>query len=117
MSIRFLKVKIKSLAAEAAIIRHEEVRSRGDLRSALRRHRQIDVRRECRATLLAYGYLRGKTYDQIEPGATSEPKWDIVTRMVKKYGTQAQADTLKGWFEQRTPREKQIVEVIEKISA
>jgi hypothetical protein len=86
MSIRFLKVKIKSLTAEARIIRLEEGRSRGELRAALRSHRQWDVRREQRATQLAYVYLRGRARVTIEPGARSEPDWDRVTTMVKKYG-------------------------------
>lgn len=85
MSIRFLKVKIKSLTAEARIIRLEEGRSRGELRAALRSHRQWDVRREQRATQLAYGYLRGRARVTIEPGARSEPDWDRVTAMIKKY--------------------------------
>jgi hypothetical protein len=85
MSVRFLKVKIKSLTAEARIIRVEEGRSRGDLRAALRAHRQWDVRREQRATQLAYGYLRGRARRQVEPSALSEPDWDRVTAMVKKY--------------------------------
>lgn len=97
MSKLFLKVKIKSLAAEARIIRAEERRRRGkkvetprhsktplgellndqrrsvrlryvrplkdgDPFFALRAHRTNDVRREARAALLAYAYLRGKYY-------------------------------------------------------
>jgi hypothetical protein len=84
--LRFLKVKIKSLSAEAQIIRKEELRSRGDLRNALRAHRVWDVRSESRATLVAYNFLRGKTLQQTEPRALSEPNWQRVETMVKKYG-------------------------------
>jgi hypothetical protein len=96
MSIRFLKVKIKSLTAEARIIRLEEGRSRGALRASLRAHRQWDVRREQRATQLAYGYLRGRARVQIEPGAHTEPDWDRVKAMVKKYGA-ASLEGLQAW--------------------
>ena len=85
MSIRFLKVKIKSLTAESRIIRLEESRSRGELRDSLRAHRQHEVRRETRATQLAYGYLRGRERKRIEPGAVTEPDWERVKQMVKKY--------------------------------
>lgn len=84
--LRFLKVKIKSLSAEAQIIRKEELRSRGDLRNALRAHRVWDVRSESRATLVAYNFLRGKSLAQTEPKALSEPNWTRVETMVKKYG-------------------------------
>jgi len=81
----FLKVKIKSLAAEARIIRHEERRSTGQLRNDLHSHRVHVVRRQARATLLAYGYARGKTYTSMEGSARSVPDWDKVERMIKKY--------------------------------
>jgi hypothetical protein len=97
MSIRFLKVKVKSLAAEAAIIRMEESRSRGDLRNQLRRHRREDVRREQRATQVAYGYLRGIALRRIEPGADSEPDWTRVCAMVKRYGSAALLEGLNAW--------------------
>lgn len=96
MSIKFLKVKVKSLAAEAAIIRLEESRARGALRDELRAHRQRDVRVEQRASQLAYGYLRGVPRAAIEPGARSEPDWDRVERMVKRFGAGA-VDGLAAW--------------------
>lgn len=97
MSIRFLKVKVKSLAAEAAIIRMEENRSRGELRSSLRFHRQYEVRREQRCSQLAYGYLRGIAHARIEPGAKTDPDWDRVRAMVKKYGGIAALEGLTAW--------------------
>jgi len=83
----FLKVKLKSLAAEARIIRQQELRSPG-LRDRLREHRIFPVRREARNTLVAYGYLRGRDYLCIE-NAKSPPDWAAVTAMVKKYGAPA----------------------------
>lgn len=75
-----LKIKIKHLALEPAIIRKEEQKRKkmsrwsrarqevGDAsrlmgeRITLRNHRQFDVRNEARATQLAYAFLRGKEY-------------------------------------------------------
>jgi hypothetical protein len=97
MHTRFLKVKIKSLCAEARIIRFEELKTRDDLRNSLRRHRVEDVRSESRATLLAYNFLRGKTLAQTEPNASTPPDWDRVERMVKKYGNITALSELETW--------------------
>jgi len=102
MSIRFLKVKVKSLTAEARIIRREEERSRGELRDALRQHRREDVRREQRATQVAYGYLRGITYSRIEPNPLTEPDWKRVESMVNKYGGTPMLTGLESWRKART---------------
>lgn len=81
----YLKVKLKSLAAEARIIREQEARS-PYWRSGLREHRVGIVRSEARATLLAYGFLRGRSYQSLEPAAKSKPNWEKVKAMVRKYG-------------------------------
>jgi hypothetical protein len=83
----YLKVKIKSLAAEAKIIRTEE-RKNKKARQGLAEHRRTVVRNEARHSLLAYGFLRGKTYHQLETKCHQEPNWDKVGRMVEKYGVQ-----------------------------
>lgn len=80
----FLKVKAKSLAEEARIIRKEERRAKG-LRDHLRDHRTGVVRSEARATLLAYGFLRGRTLEQVETRAKTKPDWDKVWSMVRRY--------------------------------
>jgi hypothetical protein len=85
-----LKIKIKSLAEEAKIIRKDEgiAYDNNDyaLGNSLHYHRVVIVRREARATLLAYQYLRGKSYESCEGIGKTTPKWDNVKRMVKKYG-------------------------------
>lgn len=75
--LKFLKVKIKSLAEEARIIRKEELRARGydELREQLYLHRIHDVRDESRATQLAYAYLRGREYGACEH-AVGESFWE-----------------------------------------
>jgi len=81
-----LRVKIKSLAEEAKIIRKEEGKTFGQLREELYLHRIGIVRNEARHAHLAYGFIRGRTYEQMEANAKSAPDWDHVKRLVKKYG-------------------------------
>jgi hypothetical protein len=85
-----LKIKIKSLAAEAKIIRQEERKNRGDRgapkRQLLKDHRQGIVRNEQRHTLLAYGFIRGRALEQIEDQRKSDPDWGKVWKMIEKYG-------------------------------
>lgn len=96
-----LKIKLKSLASEVRIIKSQERKMRGPRwgacyqRSLLQRHRLDDIRPEIRATHLAYGYLRGRRVDQIEPCAKSVPDWERVYAMVKKYGIFAERDRSK----------------------
>ena len=92
----YLKVKIKSLAEEARIIRKEERKPHGDMneygysakRTGLHDHRVGPVRREARHALLAYGFIRGRKYRQMEAKDSSTPDWAAVKRMVVKYGLQ-----------------------------
>lgn len=88
-----LKIKIKHLSLEPKIIRHEErkllkqarwLRYRQGEESAsdlsceymiLRDHRKIHLRYEARATQLAYAFLRGKTYLEIENRNDPKKYW------------------------------------------
>ncbi len=107
-----LKVKIKSLADEAKIIRHEEKkwgprRERSFehmlLHDSLRDHRRLDVRSEARAAHLAYAYLKGRDYIQVE-NHLRDPNdskhmviWHEVSRLVKKYGTHEDRVSYEYW--------------------
>lgn len=81
-----LRVKIKSLAEEAKIIRQEERKTRGLLRDELHLHRVREVRSEARASHLAYGFIRGRTLDQMEKRSELQPDWEKIKRMCAKYG-------------------------------
>jgi len=88
-----LRVKLKSLVAEAKIIRREEHRTYGALRDELALHRRTVVRFEARCTHLAYGLIRGRTIDQMEPKRLVEHNTALkekVAKMVQKYGPQVQ---------------------------
>lgn len=80
-----LRVKIKSLAEEARIIRMEEKRTHGVLRDELHLHRVGIVRNEARHAHLAYGFIRGRAHEQMEK---NKPPFDQkkVQYMVEKYG-------------------------------
>lgn len=89
----FLRVKLKSLTAEAKIIQHEEKKANSfkdySLQNELSEHRKGIVRRETRATILAYQYLRGLPYSVCEspnPNKDNPVDWSSVERMIKKYG-------------------------------
>ena len=112
MSVAYLKVKIKSLAAEQAIIRHEEHKYLASSRwcakqtppaadgpaarhvwAGLQAH-SLNLRFEIRAALLAYAYLRGKPYSSVEPTPCWRrapfcrvgPNWGRIAELVIKYG-------------------------------
>lgn len=103
MSQTYLKIKIMSLAAEARIIRREELRWYGgsSLRSGLRSHRVHEVRSEARVALLAYGYLRGRAYAAIETHPLVQPDLSRVTTLAVKYGPDKRLtrDTILAWTE------------------
>jgi hypothetical protein len=81
-----LRVKVKSLAAEARIIRQEELRSSGMLRDELRNHRVIQLRFEARSAHLAYGFIKGRSLVQMENKASTKPNWKRIKEICKKYG-------------------------------
>lgn len=85
-----LKVKIKSLATEAEHIRLEEEKAKNaskfKTRRGLSEHRRVTVRRAARATLIAYGFLKGKKFNDIEKVSYEQPNWSMVRAMVRKYG-------------------------------
>ncbi len=101
----YLKVKIKSLAAEAAIIRLEERRAKRRVhyavmkqlpedevkpleweRQGLHHHRTYHVRTEARAAQLAYALIRNVPYKRVEPNATKGFPGMRVKVLVAKYG-------------------------------
>lgn len=83
----FLKVKIKSLAEEARIIRREERKAKeAELKNSLHNHRVRAVRAESRATQIAYGFLRGRTFRQVESNSHKPIDWTRVKSMVGRYG-------------------------------
>lgn len=108
----YLKIKIKSLAEEAKIIRFEEKRwpGRSDEYQGLHFHRTYDVRNEARAAQLAYGYLRGRKYRQLEASCYTAPNRTRIRELIIKYGIakdKAAVDlALKQWLDEPLPLER-----------
>lgn len=95
-----LKVKIKTLAAEARVIKQEErkakKRKKTELLMSLVEHRKGVVREEARMTLLAYGFLRGRSRKQIEQ--TDRPvDWTKVKVMSQRYGREFNGPAFDTW--------------------
>ncbi len=107
-----LKIKLKSLAAEAKIIRHEEQkRPQHKLREEMYLHRIHVVRVAARETAIAYGLLRGRTIEQIEKPNSKPYNKASVEKMLVKYGpipesarsSTVEQSPLKGLAEGSTP--------------
>lgn len=111
---KFLKIKLKSLMAEAQIIRKEESRTQDpELRSEMHKHRVLDLRHETRCTHLAYAMLRGQPYNKVEnrqpadslhSRKTTPIDLKKVAAMLRKYGPpnlnlyNATDDTVRQWI-------------------
>lgn len=54
--------------------------------NGLHRHRVFDVREETRSSHLAYGFLKGNAYHDMEERAENEPNWEKIQRLVMRYG-------------------------------
>ena len=83
---RQLKIKIKSLAAESRFIRHEERQTAGEVRRELYLHRIQIVRQVARTSLIAYAFLRGRPYRQVEQRSATRPDWNAVEKTVQRFG-------------------------------
>lgn len=81
-----LKIKLKSLTAEARIIRQQEQKTFGLLREEMHLHRVRHLRAAARSTHVAYGLIRGRTIAQIEPKADTPYNVGAVQAMIKTYG-------------------------------
>ena len=105
----YLRVKVKSLAVEARIIR-ADIRKYNRRYSArqhdadkailggMMSHLRQDVSPEARASQIAAAYLRGKAYATVEPTAKKEPDWKRVTTNVKTFGTYQQVTAFDAWL-------------------
>ena len=58
----------------------------GSIREVLHLHRVLNVRQATRNTLLAYSFLRGRAYRDVERICRTQPNWKEVERMVARYG-------------------------------
>jgi hypothetical protein len=87
-----LKVKVASLAAEARLIRRMErslarkcVLGTDLRRSTINHHRRVDLRKEARASQLAYAFLRDRAYEDVEGFAYTSPDWKRVESIAQRF--------------------------------
>jgi len=104
MNLVKLKIKVKHLALEPSIIRHEERKVSGMNKWDLQHHRKWNVRNEARATQLAIAFLKGKPYKSVEPKLRDKNAgqhnlvFHRVLRMAQKYGKpKTTAVTITNW--------------------
>lgn len=86
-----LKIKINSLAEESRIIRKAERKTHGLLREELYLHRTRDVRQATRSATLAMGFIKGRTWEQMETSPYTLPDWNRVKTLIAKYGPRDKA--------------------------
>jgi hypothetical protein len=106
-----LKIKIKSLAEEAKIIRHEVNKasklqkyytseedrcSLGNLKYNLNEHKKGIVRHESRHALLAYAIIRNIPYEKLEAKCNEAPYLKKVSDMARRFG--AAQDVIEEWI-------------------
>jgi hypothetical protein len=82
-AIHRARVNVKSLAAEARLIRQEERRAGWVYREELARHRRGRLRDEARYAGLALAFIRGRAYSAVENNAKPGHRPDLV-RLAKK---------------------------------
>lgn len=82
-----LKVKIKSLAAEARIIK-QAIHQTKDMatKCELRGHHVYIVRKEARHSQLAYAFLRGREYSAVEFKCKTPPDFKKIEDLVIRFG-------------------------------
>jgi hypothetical protein len=92
-------VKIKSLAAEAKIIR-DEVRRQGDpqIKNALSEHRKGIVRSEARLAQLAYAFFRGVPYKAVEPKCAHPVLLSQLVKQCKRMKWTASEGDIGEWY-------------------
>lgn len=82
-----IKVKIKSLAAEARIIK-QAIHQTKDIatKCELRNHHILVVRKEARHSQLAYAFLRGREYSEVEAKCGAPPDFKKISELVERFG-------------------------------
>lgn len=110
-----LRVKIKDLAEEARSIKRETaIQKAAGQRDAVQRlylHRIQKVRPAARCALLAYGYVRGKSYRSMEEAYNhTKPDYHEISRLIRTYGGAGHStvtwETVLDWT--RTKPQKQL---------
>lgn len=125
-----LKIKILSLAAEAAIIRRQErkiakaMAHKGRPKglhptwNSIQSHRRGVVRREQRHSLLAYAFLKGQQYHLVEAFCWTSPDLKKVEEMARRFEPEME-DFAQRWsaWEQNAKAQLKAAAEVRQISA
>jgi len=108
-----LKCKAIALAAEAQAFKKQEQRLKKwkhraeagrekvkklnrnynpEVLQGIHLHRIKDVRKEARNALLAYGFVRGLRYVEMENFAWTQPNWDRIEKLAIRYSRESEQD-------------------------
>lgn len=71
-----------------------------DVFNGIRNHRLMKIRTEARVTLLAYGFLSGLSYRDMEPFSWTQPQWERVEILALRYRGSADEQAVKQRFAQ-----------------
>lgn len=58
-------------------------------RDSLRHHRKDIVRPFTRTAMLAYGFLKGRAYKEMERKRYTDPDWDALAKTIERHGSRA----------------------------
>lgn len=97
MAIHKLRVNIKSLTAEAKIIRKEASRAGLGYKEQLHLHRVGRLREESRITHLALAYIRERDYNTIESTKKSVNVSKLVDK-INRTGYRTNENQIKSWL-------------------
>ncbi len=82
-----VKEQIKGCMRQAWALRAQEDRHRRNRDWAVAHEayyrRVVDLRKSARALQLAYAYMRGIPYRDVEPYSNEEPKWEVVKAHIR----------------------------------
>lgn len=102
LAIHKLRVNVKSLAAEAKIIRKEARRCGIQYEGALTMHRRGRLREEARLAQLALAFFRGRTYRSAERAAKVAINPVALGKKLNAFGwpgyTPKDLETIKDWL-------------------
>ena len=109
MLLTNLKIKLKALGAESRIIRHEELKRRGKnwamKGTQFYFHRVGQLRKTIRENHLAYGFLKGRTYRQLEQHPKTSPNWNNVLKHIERFSVSSsvQRESFVKWNSEVEP--------------
>jgi exonuclease I len=84
--ISLLKTTIKDGATRAKRLRAELLEDPTSTAAGTIQWRQFSTRQSVRHLNLAYGFLRGTSYAEMERTSREEPNWKVVKKLVEEYG-------------------------------